>query len=84
MQKADKTLLLRLQLVLKVTPLYVRTTTPPVKIQTNARACHPKSKIVFTSRLPLSASARVHGQVGRGNEGRGVLKPIFEESARRN
>ena len=43
-----------------------------------------KSKIVPTFRLPLSAPARDHGEVSRGNEGRGALKPILEESARRN
>ena len=31
-----------LQLFQIVTPLYLRTTTPPVKIQRNARGCHPK------------------------------------------
>ena len=36
-----------------------------------------------TSRFSLSAPARVHGEVSRGNEGRGALKPILEESARR-
>ena len=68
----------------KVAPLYLRTTTLPAKIQINARACHPKSKIVPTSRLSLSAPARVHGELSRGNEGRGALEPILEESARRN
>ena len=67
-----------------VTPVYLRTTTPPVKIRKIVRACHPKSKIVPTSRLSLSATARVHGEVRRGNEERGGLKPILEESARRN
>ena len=32
----------------------------------------------------LSAPARVRGEVSRGNEGRGALKPILEEIARRN
>ena len=41
-------------------------------------------KFVPTSRLPLSAPARVHGEVSRGDEGRGALKQILEESARRN
>ena len=63
--------------------MYLRTTPPPVKIQIDARACRPKSKIVPTSRLPLSAPARAHGEVSRGNEGPAALKRIFEESARR-
>ena len=61
-QRADKMQLLPLQLLYKkVTPLYLRTTTPPVEIRKNVRACRPKSKIVPTSRLSLSAHARVHG-----------------------
>ena len=36
-----------------------------------------------TCRLSLSAPGRVHGEVSTGNEGRGGLKPILEESARR-
>ena len=67
----------------KVAPLYLRTTTPLAKIQINTRACHLKSKIVPTSRLSLSARARVHGEVSRENEGRGALQPIPEERARR-
>ena len=66
------------------TPLYLRTTTPPVKIRKNTRVCHPKSKIVPTCDLYLSAPARVRGEVSRGNEGRGALKPILDGSARRN
>ena len=37
-----------------------------------------------TSRLSLPAPARVHGEISRENEGQGALKPILEESARRN
>ena len=51
--------------IFKVTPLYLRTTTPPVKIGKHARACHPKSKIVPTSCLSLSPRTRSR----RGKQG---------------
>ena len=56
----------------------------PCQNSKNGRACPAKSKIVPTSRLPLSVPARVHGVVKGGEEGRRALKPILEESARRN
>ena len=43
-------------------------------------AQNPRSCLLLAC---LRATARVHGEVSRRDEGRGELKPILEESARR-
>ena len=40
--------------------------TVPIKIEVKARECSPKSNIVGTSRLYISAHVRVHGNGGIG------------------